>query len=879
MIAVVSLSAFLVGLFVFIFFPYQHKQQILKHTKEKTLAIAKMTADNLAVSIEFRDHSTAREVLEILQDNPDFEFVSVVDVNGKLFEKVSENKQYQPELKDAQENNSCKIVQNTAIAKLSILSFGKQVGTLFLGLSIKRSNQEIRKNTNRALIVSLFLVLLLMIASLLLGNLITKPIHKVIAVSSKIALGDFKTKLQVHSKDEVGQLATAFNNMSGKLETTIKNLEQSEEKYRLHFENVSDVVVSLDTDGKLLDISPSIETFSGYKPDELIGKFLHETPLLSSESFADLANNASSILSGKKSPGTEYEFITRDGAAKYGEVSSTPLVTDGKVHSIISVIRDVTERKRYEEDLKKAKEKAEAGNEAKSNFLANMSHEIRTPMNGIIGFTGMLMDTALDFEQAEYTRTISNSGNALLALIDDILDFSKIEAGRVELDSIDFDMEITAYDVCELIRPRIEKGKVDLLCRITDDFPALVNGDPHRFRQVLINLMGNAAKFVKEGEIELSLTIEEETDDRILLHTQVRDTGIGIPEDKIESIFDVFQQADTSTTREYGGTGLGLAICVQIADLMEGRIWAESTAGTGSTFHFTSWLKKTTRKKTKRIMPAALSGKKVIIVDDNRQNLEILSNVLEAAGMQISKFTNGKDTLHAVRAAIEAKEPFDIAVLDIILPGISGYEMAREIRTTIASSMPLLAFSSSLEGSAKRCHEAGFNGFLPKPINRIRLLNMMSRLLGESAKVDNQSETEEIITQYSMREEEKHSVSILLAEDNPVNQKLATKLMTKAGYSVDCAGNGNEAVEKYSANPEKYDIIFMDVQMPQLNGLDATRILREKGFTVPIVAITANALKGDREKCIAAGMNDYVSKPIKREFVFEILRKWVIVNA
>ncbi|MCP4715613.1 MAG: response regulator [Deltaproteobacteria bacterium] len=845
--------------------------------KENSLAIARMTADNLAVSLYFNDHTTTREIFELLKDNPDFEFVIVQDAGGKIFEEININRASKYNYKHILKNSGYEVIENVAITKLSIKSLKQEVGTLFLGLSIKRIHSQINNNTRMALIACALLVLVLIYAAHFLGNLITRPIHKVIAVSSKIALGDFKNKLQVNSKDEVGQLAKAFNNMTRKLEASINNLERSEAKYRLHFENVSDVIVSLGTDSKILDISPSVETFSGYAPAELIGKNLNKLNIVTSEYLQLLTEKEDAIVSGNQSAGSEYEFITKQGTRKYGEVSSTPLVTNGKVSSVLSVIRDITERKRYEQDLKKAKEKAEAGNRTKSNFLANMSHEIRTPMNGIVGFTDMLMDTKLDPEQAECTRIIKESGNSLLSLIDGILDFSKIEAGKVELDFIDFDIEITAYDACELVRPQLENDKVDLLCRITDDLTAQVNGDPQRFRQVLINLMSNAVKFTREGEIELSLNIEDETDDRILIHTQVRDTGIGIPEDKIESIFNVFQQADTSTTREYGGTGLGLAICMQIASLMGGKVWAESKVGMGSTFHFTSWLNKTTIKKAKLPKSASLSGKKVVIADNNKKNLAILSNSLKVAGMQVAKFNNGGETLNAVRDAIEAKEPFDIAILDIMLPGINGCELAREIRTSISVSMPLLAFSSPIEGGAKRCHEAGFDGFLPKPINRIKLLQMMSRLLGKTEKVEKPDETAEIITQHSIREEEKHSISILLAEDNPVNQKLTIKLLTKAGYRVDVAANGNEAVDKYTARPEKYDIIFMDIQMPHLNGFDATRIIRDKGFSrVPIIAMTANALKGDKEMCIASGMNDYISKPIKRKIVFEMLNKWVI---
>ena len=871
-----SFFAVVIGLFVFVFFPYQQNKQIVQESRDNAITICQMTADNLAVGLQFGDNATTHEVLSILKNNRNFRYAVVTDSDGNVFVEIN-----QPDfLKDAvhyrqYDHTGITYLKqgDNAITAVPIHAGNNIVGQLHVGFSLREIQNKMYRNTAVALCISLLLIVVLIGIAIFVSGVITKPINKVIETSRKISNGDFTNYVSVESEDEVGELAHAFNTMNKKLAATIQEIELSEERYRLHFENIRDVIVSFNAHNVIQDISPSVKSFLGYAPEEIIGKNIEAVNILSPPSMKKLLERGSDLLKGGTGSPAEYEFVTKNGETKWGEVSSTPLIKKGAVNTVISIVRDVSERKRYENALKKAKMDAEYANEAKSNFLANMSHEIRTPMNGIIGFTEILLDTQLSEEQADYTHTIKQSGEALLSLVNDILDFSKIEAGKIEIDDVDFDFELLAYDVCELIRPRLHKGEVNVLCRVADDFPTTIKADPTRLRQVLINLMGNAAKFTKHGEIELSVDTDQSKDDSSLLHVKVRDTGIGIPPSKVATIFDLFQQADTSTTREYGGTGLGLSICLKLAHLMGGDVWVESEEGVGSTFHFTAWVKHTTGRKGKRVIPVELSGKRVLVADDNQTNLKILENILHKAGMNVIACSNGLDVLEVLQNCDST--PVDIVILDIMMPEMTGYKAAREIRSRFARTIPLIAFSSSLEDSASKCSEVGFDGFLPKPINRIKLLKMMARLLGASQ--DEQHHNAALITQHSMREEEKQSISILLAEDNPVNQKLVVKMLEKAGYRIDVAGNGREAVDKYAETPNAFDIILMDVQMPQMNGLDATRLLREKGYNdVPIIAMTANAMKGDREKCLGAGMNDYIAKPIKRDLVFAIVNKWVM---
>ena len=680
-----------------------------------------------------------------------------------------------------------------------------------------------------------------------------------------------------------------------KVRANQRELVKAEERYRNLVENIPAVVYidRADVPDVAAYTSPQIEKLVGYTSEEWLGERLWRKLIHPDDRDWVLEIDGRARAAGEPF-GEEYRLIARDGSVVWVRDQSM-LLRDETGRPLLwqGVLLDITERKRAEEALRKAKAEAEAADRAKSEFLANMSHEIRTPMNGVIGMTGLLMDTDLSEEQREYASTIELSGESLLSIINDILDFSKIEAGEMRLETIDFDLRMAVEDVVALFAERAHDKGLELASSVAGDVPTAVRGDPGRVRQVLVNLLGNAAKFTEEGEVVLKAMLVEEGHHAAVVRFEVKDTGVGMTEEQRSRLFRSFSQADASTTRRYGGTGLGLAISKQLVELMGGEIGVESEPGAGSTFWFTVRLdKQPDDARAAPPRPAGLGDLRVLVADDNATNREIVHEQVVSWGMKTGTAEGGHGALEALKGADGEGDPYDLAILDLDMPEMGGIELASTIKAdpAIAPTKLVLLTSMGIRGEAEQARRAGFSACLTKPVRQSKLFDTIATVMGAQGPPEGQAERgpahETSAVDLRCLDEERtkdrsrgrpRRARVLVAEDNQVNQKVAVRMLERLGYRADVAANGLEAVEALSRIP--YSVVLMDVQMPEMDGYEATAEIRRReegrGRRTPIIAMTANAMRGDREEALEAGMDDYVPKPVKPESLEAALERWV----
>lgn len=736
--------------------------------------------------------------------------------------------------------------------------------------------------------------------------------------------------INIKSQDEIGQLGQAFIEMAGNLQDSQNKQQQAhnelaktEARVTSIFNNSVSSIITFDEEGTIDSYNTASTLLFGYDPEEIIGRNIGILlPIILELGVKNYLSTLTSLATTQGiSSGEEVVGQRKDGNSVPVFFSIGEMTIEGKTY-YIGNLQDISDQKHTQELIQKQneslqieKEKAEMATRAKDSFLATMSHEIRTPMNGVLGMTQILMDTELSAEQRNYLQTINTSGNSLLGIINDILDFSKIEAGKMDIEPIPFDLNVAVMDTCELYASKCQEKGLELIVNYPPDLPRNFVGDPGRIRQIITNLIGNAIKFTEEGHVLLEIKSLKQYESEVQLGFSIVDSGIGISQEAQENLFSAFTQADTSTTRKYGGTGLGLTICKQLVELMGGNIGVKSEANIGTTFYFDLTLPLSEESKLEIPANFDFGQLHALIVDDNEINLKILSNQLSAWGIRAETASSAEIAIKKLKYAIIDQDPYQIVLSDYHMPDKSGEDLVKAVKQDADikdSQFILLSSSSGNRGDAARLFKLGFMAYLDKPIN----LNILHKVIGlvwehsqqgtvpkrlitrhtiseaEQPEADHtvieQPDTDTLVTKQTGPSESTTNTEqnpavhefnnkMLLVEDNIVNQMVGQKMLETLGCTVSVAANGLECIDMY--NQFSYDIIFMDCQMPVMDGFEATKKIREMEANSSqhqiIIAMTANAVEGDREHCIQQGMDDYVSKPVDKDKLQAMLSKWV----
>jgi two-component system sensor histidine kinase/response regulator len=877
--------------------------------------VAQITGSNSTAALSFDDEQSAGEILSSLSSKPHIVEACIYKRDGSVFAKYSNIASAADFLPPPVSPQGVRSVSGFMEVFREIRLKNDVVGVIYLKSDLKELRTRMVRFAWTILGVILLSFLSVYFSAAKLQRLISDPILDLARTALAVSSGkDYSLRVKKWSDDEIGFLFDRFNEMLGQIQERDIALQQAreslelrvqertvdlkkeivqktaaQEKLQRSLKELEDLKFALDqhaivgrTDerGIITFANDKFCSVSQYSREELLGQ---DHRILNSkyhgkEFFAGLWKT---IKSGEVWKG-EIKNRAKDGSFYWVDSTIVPFRDGlGKPKQFIVIRMDITGLKRIEEELRAAKDAAEGASRAKSEFLANMSHEIRTPMNGIIGMTELALDTQLTVEQREYLNMVKTSAASLLTLINDILDFSKIEAGKLDLDVADFSLRQSIGETLKALGFRAHQKGLELAWRVAQDVPDYLAGDASRVRQVLVNLVGNAVKFTERGEVVVEIERDPtSTGEIVVLHFCVRDTGIGIAKEKQGMVFGAFTQADSSTTRKYGGTGLGLAITRRLIDLMGGKLWLESEQGVGSAFHFTIRFEPASAQPAPFYPdPKILSHASILVVDDNETNRIILVEMLGRWGMQVATAKDAREALEILGRTGSQAPRFAAVISDLQMPHMDGFVFVENIRkSTQFGRIPVLMLSSSAQqGEHERCRQLGISAHLAKPIQPSELLDAILSALSlhasepSEAHGKTQDETQEVLPQSNWRQ----GMKVLLAEDNAVNRTLATRLLQKHGHTVVVVENGRQALE--ALERETVDLVLMDVQMPEMDGLEATEAIREKekktGDHLPIIALTAHAMKGDREKCLAAGTDDYLTKPIRTADLFAAVER------
>jgi two-component system, sensor histidine kinase and response regulator len=892
-----------------------------KHAAAQNLAVlGDVLAGNSTAALTFHDAEAGREVLRALRAEPDVTAACIYTVDGRPFAKYARDAKDSDVIVPAAQVESSEFKNGHLVQFRKIVLAGEIVGTLYLESDLERLHSRLRAYAFSSVLTLLFTFSLAFVLASRIQKPISEPALKLVETTKAVSdQGDYSIRAEILNRDEFGLLATEFNGMLEQIESRDLELQHQRDNLENEVAHRTRELVAMNAELILAKEAAEAEIIERKRAEkevressELVKLLLDSIPegvygidlhgnctfcnpaclhLLDYAELADLlGKNMHALIHHTRPDGTHYRveecrseaafrleqgthvddevLWRRDGSSFPVEYWSHPMHQDGNTIGAVVTFVDITERKRFEQALLGAKAAAEAASRAKSEFLANMSHEIRTPINGIMGMTELTLDTELNAEQREYLGLVKSSGEALLSVINDILDFSKVEAGKLDLEMIEFNLYDCVGETMKALALRAHQKGLELAYDADPEVPAQLVGDPGRLRQILVNLVGNAIKFTHQGEVLVKIERLARDAGDVELHFKVKDTGIGIPLEKHGLLFQAFSQADSSTTRKYGGTGLGLAISARLVGLMAGKIWLESSEGQGSTFHFTArFVAAEAKPHASPSVKTELQGLPVLVVDDNETNRRILCEMTRRWGMRPCAAESGASALAALETAQQGGDPFRLVLIDGNMPVMDGFELAQRIQKRRADAgepeaTVLMLTSGGKPGEASRCRQLGISAYLLKPVLKADLMAAILKALGE--RQGEMSSGPTLVTRQTLSSPA-HKLRILVAEDNAVNQAVIIRVLKKMGHTPVLAQTGKEALALASA--EKFDVAFMDVQMPEMDGLAATAAIRASEKDVrthlPIFAMTAHAMSGDRERCLQAGMDGYITKPVR----------------